>query len=34
MYAILEIRDALYLMNKLEEYSSIKTIESEDALFT
>ena len=30
----MEIRDALYLMNKLEEYFSSRTIESDDALFT
>ena len=30
----LEIRDALYHMNILEEYSSSRTIESDDALFT
>ena len=30
----LEIRDALYLMNILEEYSSSRTFETDDTLFT
>ena len=30
----MEIGNALYLMNILQEYSSSRTIESDDALFT